>query len=592
METQAFASLLTNRELKTDNHLSSPVAERWHDVAYWGLMLVACAVFWWMNVLTPFKEDDMLHSMVIGELSPVNSFGDLLHSYYNKFLITNGRTSDMVAELFCGLLGKPLFNVCNTLIFGLLAHVVSLLATSRRSLLAQSMLYACIGTCFPVPGETLLWLAGSCNYLWTITGSLWLLYYLLHHSDSRPGWGKSLLLLLGAALAGAGNEATSFGLLAGLVLYYCFNRQKIDRVVIVGMTGYLLGALLIMASPAAWERAASGGIVTDMPLMDLLWSRCHILGEKMLRFLVPVIAIVVGVAAMLWKGAKTFMSSVWHYVFVMMSLTLLVFGLMTERPYAGLVTVSLVITIMAADTLLRHSVWLRVAAVVICLALCTLTYARGIKTLIAYKSHEAQVLNVINRSSASQVILREMPFDSYNRFLYPLPLKSDWYFSNEYIWRAYFDKENIQFVSDSVFDRFNEGRLLDGAVPMPFTGDRPADAGDLVAFPDQDFMLLALKTDTLPTAYQVGTAYWSDTAQSLTDKEVAYRRQHGIKTASDPFGYYPLLYENQVLMVLPLMGNDVTDIQLLLNYAGNEILMLHRQQPNPASVKPIKKPKH
>jgi hypothetical protein len=237
LETQDFASLLTNRELKTDNHLSLPVFNRWHDVAYWGLMLVACAVFYWMNVLTPFKEDDMLHSMVIGDLTPINSVSDLLHCWWNKYLITNGRSSDMVAELFCGLLGKPLFNVLNTLMFGLLAHVVSLLATHRRSLLAQGLLYACIGTCYPVPGETMLWLAGSCNYLWTITASLWFLYYLLHHPSKRMGWGKSILFFLGAMLAGAGNEATSFGLLAGMVLYYAFNRRQIDRTVIVGMAG-------------------------------------------------------------------------------------------------------------------------------------------------------------------------------------------------------------------------------------------------------------------------------------------------------------------------------------------------------------------
>ena len=283
---------------------------RWHDVAYWGLMLVACAVFYWMNVLTPFKEDDMLHSMVIGDLTPINSLADLLHGYRNKLLMTNGRTSDMVAELFCGLLGKPLFNVCNTLVFGLMIHFISMLATRHRSLLAQAMLYACIGTCYPVPGETMLWIAGSCNYLWSITGSLLVVYYLLHHSDTHPGWGKSLLLL-GAMMAGAGNEATSFGLLAGLVLYYACHRSKIDRTVVVALTGYLLGVLLIMASPAAWERAASSGIITDLPLKELLYSRCYILGQKMLHFLTPLAALAVGIAVMVWKGFKPVKASVW-----------------------------------------------------------------------------------------------------------------------------------------------------------------------------------------------------------------------------------------------------------------------------------------
>ena len=97
-------------------------------------------------------------------------------------------------------------------------------------------------------------------------------------------------------------------------------------------------------------------------------------------------------------------------------------------------------------------------------------------------------------------------------------------------------------------------------------------------------MLLTLRTDTLPTAYQVGTAYRSDTDQSLSASEETYRRQHAINTTSDPFGYYPLRYEGQVLMVLPLMGNEVTSMQLLLDYAGDKVLMLHRQGPNPADA--------
>lgn len=556
---------------------------RWHDVAYWGLMLVACAVFYWMNVLTPFKEDDMLHSMVIGDLTPINSVSDLLHCWWNKYLITNGRSSDMVAELFCGLLGKPLFNVLNTLMFGLLAHVVSLLATHRRSLLAQGMLYACIGTCYPVPGETMLWLAGSCNYLWTITASLWFLYYLLYHPSKRMGWGKSILFFLGAMLAGAGNEATSFGLLAGMVLYYAFNRRQIDRTVIVGMAGYLLGVLCIVASPAAWERAMGGGIVTDLPVQDLLVSRLYILAEKTMRFLVPLAAIAVGIAVLAWKGFKTLKTSVWPYIFIMIVLVLAVLGLNAERPYAGLATVSLIVTIIAADALTSRYRLLRAAVVAACLALSAFTFGKGIKSLTEYQAIEAEVLDEV-KQAPSQALLRERPFSVYNRFLYPLKFKSDWYFTNEYIWRAYFDKENIQFVSDSVYTRFNEGRLLDGAMAMPFVSDQPATAGELVAFPDQDYMLLTLRTDTLPTAYQVGTAYRSDTDQSLSASEETYRRQHAINTTSDPFGYYPLRYEGQVLMVLPLMGNEVTSMQLLLDYAGDKVLMLHRQGPNPADA--------
>ena len=572
--------------MKWSDYLESPAGKRWHDIAYWCIMLVACAVFYWMNVLTPFKEDDMLHSMVIGDLTHVNTFGDLLRSWHNKFLIINGRSSDMVAELFCGLLGKSLFNVCNTLVFGVFLHIVSLLATKRRSLLALAAACACIGTCYPVPGETMLWLAGSCNYLWSITASLLVLYYLLNHQGSKLSWWKAVLLLLGSMAAGSGNEAVSFGLLAGLCLYYACNRRLIDRTVVIALTGYLLGALLIMASPAPWQRAASGGIVTNLPIKELLFSRCYIVGAKMVHSIMPILAFAIGCVVLPLKGFKTLKTSVWPYLLVMLTIVMLVFGLMAERPYAGLVTVALIIVILAADALLRWP-WLRAAAVLACLALSAMTFARGIQVLGEYKKHDDRITNEI-KTGPEQVILRECPFQGYSRFLYPLPMKSDNFFTNEYTWRAYFDKENVQFVSDSIYDRFHQGRLLHGAIEMPFKSDRPTLAGTIMAFPDQDYMLLSLALDTLPTPYQVGTAYWDESSQNLTNAELEFRRRHAITGTSDPFGYYPLRYNGQVLMVLPLLSDKVTSARLALDYDGEDIVMLYRLSPNPTTVKTAK----
>ena len=570
----------------TGNDRDSLVA-RWHDTAYWALLLAACAVFWWMNVLTPFKEDDMVHSLVSGEWTHMRTLGDFLRSCYNKYFVLNGRTSDMTAELFCGLLGKPLFNVCNTLVFAARAHLVSLLATGRRSLLALAMLLACIGTCYPVPGETMLWLAGSCNYLWSITASLALLYFLLHHRRARQGWVREVLLLVGAFLAGASNEATSFAFLAAVFLYYAFHYRKIDRAVVVVMAGYVLGIVFIVLSPGIWQRASSGGIVVDRSITQLLYSRLYIVGEKMLRYLLPVAALAVGVGAAFWKGFKSLKDSMWTYLLLMMLLLLLVFGQNHERPYAPLVTVSLIITVLAADVVLRRWRWLRLVAIIGCLALSVFTFARGINALKDYRIVDERVVNEI-RSAPSQAILRESPYRAYNRFLYPLPMKSDWFFPNEYTWRAYFDKENVQFVPDSVYDRFHGGRLLDGAIEMPFSSDRPALVGRLLAFPDQDYMVMPLQLDTLPTAYQVGTAFWNDTSSVLSAEERDYRHKHGLMSSSDPFGYYPLRYDGRVLMVLPLMSNKVTRMELLLDYAGDEKVTLHREAPNPDGVKNVK----
>jgi hypothetical protein len=226
--------------------------------------------------------------------------------------------------------------------------------------------------------------------------------------------------------------------------------------------------------------------------------------------------------------------------------------------------------------------------IVFCLALGIYTHVRALPVLQQYKAVNERVVEEI-RSAPGQAILRESPFKGYSRFLFTLPMKSDYFFTNEYIWRAYFDKENVQFVSDSVYVRLHDGRLHDGAIAMPFKADRPALYGGLVAFPDQDYMLLPLALDTLPTAYQVGTAYWNDASQALTQAERDYRRRHALTGKSDPFGYYPLRYDGRVFMVLPLLDNNVSSALLLLDYAGDELLTLYRLSPNPTAVEAARK---
>ena len=103
---------------------------------------------------------------------------DLLRARYEHFLTTNGRFSDAVATVFCAFLGKQLFNVCNTLVFGLLAHLMSRFSAGRASVLVLVMFLTYVGCSYPVPGETMLFLAGSCNYMWAITASLLLVAYL------------------------------------------------------------------------------------------------------------------------------------------------------------------------------------------------------------------------------------------------------------------------------------------------------------------------------------------------------------------------------------------------------------------------------
>ena len=542
-------------------------------------MLVACVVFLVMNQFTTLKEDDMAFSLIEGEWTPVHSLLDVLRSHGNLYLHANGRTANLVAALFCALLGKTAFNVCNTLVFGLMAHLVSLLATGRRSLLALSVFLAAVGTCYPVPGETMLWLDGSCNYMWAITLSLALIYYLQCPHNAPLGWGKALWLLLAAVVAGSFNEATSWGVLVGLALYYAVNRSRWNRHVAVVLAGYLMGVAIIIASPGAWARAAGGDIAVKMGIADLLHSRCYIFGEKMWRFYLPVIACLIGLAALVFGRARAVFHSLWFYLFLGLALVMFMLGQTSERTYAPLVTVALVITILAADYVLRRWPWARLLGVVACLSLAGFTAARGIGQLKRYKAYDQQTVSEI-LAAPDQAILLERQFDGYSRFIKPMNFISTNFFAHEDIYRAYFGKTNVQFVSDSVYVRFHEGRLLDGANQHEIQkSNHPELIGNVYFFDDQDYFVVELKEDVIPGSFQTAEFHKDHSlvvksGKSESDEdELQRRRNYGITIDYDPAGFYPLQYQGRCYLICKKPDGDVRSVVFpLWQHPGDEVL--------------------
>lgn len=554
--------------MKSSHFLDSPSWKRTHDIGYWLLIVAACVVFYIMNVLTTLKEDDLAFSLIEGEWTHVRTLADYFRSHYCHYLTVNGRSSDIVGELFCGLLGKPLFNIANTLVFGLMMHLLSLLSTGRRSVMVVAMFLAFFGCCFPIPGETMLWLSGSCNYMWAVTLSLLLVYCLQRHQGhgAKTGWGKTVLLMLLAVFAGSFNEGTSLGFFAGLFLYYLFNRDTVNRTVLLVMGAYLLGILIIAVCPATWNRATSGYIVVDMGWRELLSSRWFIFHEKIWRFYTPVLALIVGVVALCWKGFKPIMRNPWTYILLCSLAVMFLLGIVQERPYTALATVGFVIVAMGVDALLARWPLARLAVAVVGIALFAYTGFYAVKAIHAYKVYDDQTASEIV-AAPSQAVLRERQFDIYSRFIRPMKYNSLDFFDRELVYRGYYEKENVQFVTDSVYDRYHSGRLLAGATVMPLVCDHPEIADTVLSFPDQDYMAIVLKVDFLPPTYQQARYYFYETNGNLDAQEVERRRNYAISAEYTPLGYYPLRYQGKHLLICPLPEDDVASI--VISFEGD-----------------------
>ena len=533
--------------------MESPGHRRWHDAAYWVVLLAACVVMYVMNTLTPFKEDDMAYSVI-----PSGSLREFCSSLVDHFMTTNGRFADVVANVFCAVLGKPVFNVCNALVFGLMAHLVALLSAGRRSLMALTLFLAVVGVCYPVPGETMLWVAGSCNYLWAVTASLALIYYLLNHKDGPLGWGRAALLLLGAFIAGNFNEATSFGVFAGLFLYYAFNRRKVDRRVVIAMVGYLLGVVMIVASPGAWSRLAEESGEANSGFIGLLSSHWYIFNEKMWRFYTPLTACAAGLVVLLSKGFGMVRRSMWTYLFVCLVLFMFAMGfrVINERAYAALVTVGFIITARTACWLLSRWPWARMAVAAGALAMSAYATVHAYGPVKAYKAFEDGVVSDIVKAPREAVLL-ERRFDGYSRFVFPLRFVSSETFMRENVYCDYYDKDNVQFVSDSVYARYHQGRLLDGAVEAPVKTDRPDIVNAMLTIPGQEYMVITLNVDTMPFTSQQA----SYVVSALSQEEMEFRNNYGLFTDHTPQGFYPLRYQDRLLLIFPSVSDSVEHIE-------------------------------
>lgn len=548
---------------------NSRSAKRWtfmDQTVFWVLLLAGCAVMLVMNYYTTLKEDDFLHTTIYGSGGePINSLLDVFRSYWNHYLGHDGRVANLPDFLFNGLLGKQVFNVCNTIVFGLMAYMISRHSTRRNSATVLAMLFAYITAAWPVPGETLLWVAGSCNYLWAVTASLLFIAYLLWHRNSMPAWLQGIIVFVFSFLAGAANEGTTIGIAAGVVLYYLFNRGKVDRAILIAMSGYLLGIVWLVCSPGAWDRA-SYDISHNVGPMQILTERCLLLKAMSIELITPIAALLLGVITCLKNGfKKTLTDSPWPFIYLCLLFFVFILGRNTARMYTAFAVVSFIIMTMALDTLFRRWRLLALAVIVAALAVCALKLNYNIGQVKQYNEFFRATEQDIRDSNDEQAILKVHDFKGYSRFIKLFALDSWNHFIHERTLVQHYGKGNLQFVNDSIYTRYHEGRLTDGVQPMPFNSSLPNEIEGVYGVPDQEYMLV--KTNFADITH--------------TDQETQALDSDGNPVFLPPH-YFPIKYQGTVYLVFPVLDNSITQVTSFPFGEDHEPLTLTRTAPNPA----------
>lgn len=242
----------------------------------------------------PFPGDDYVYSFIweghalsmplSAEAVRIQNFLDIFTSLELHYMTWGGR---LVAHFFLMLflwVGKFWFNFINAAVVLLLCFCIQWLAHEGRitldiSIKKLALTFFCLWAFTFNFSGVMLWMAGSCNYLWTaVFLLLFLIPYVRHYFTkgevSYPSWMVPAMAVLGF-LAGNSNENTIgwIGLTGIFYLYHVWKKKTLQPWMISGFIGLSLGFGLLILAPGNFSRLMLDANVKDSLIdhISIMW---------------------------------------------------------------------------------------------------------------------------------------------------------------------------------------------------------------------------------------------------------------------------------------------------------------------------------
>lgn len=242
----------------------------------------------------PFPGDDYVYSFIweghslsmplSAEAVRIQNFLDIFTSLKLHYMTWGGR---LVAHFFLMLflwVGKFWFNFINAAMVVLLCFCIQWIAHEGRVTVGVpakklALTFFCLWAFTFNFSGVMLWMAGSCNYLWTsVSLLLFLIPYVRHYFTkgevSHPSWMVPAMAVLGF-LAGNSNENTIgwIGLTGLFYLYHVWKKKTLQPWMISGFIGLSLGFGLLILAPGNFSRLMLDANVKDSLIdhIKIMW---------------------------------------------------------------------------------------------------------------------------------------------------------------------------------------------------------------------------------------------------------------------------------------------------------------------------------
>ena len=250
----------------------------------WFAIIIALSFFLILvlNCYTPLIADDFNYSYGLND-KRLDSVIDIFNYQKHHYMTWTGRTVVHCIAQFFLMYPKWIFNIFNSLIYILFIYLIYKHAVGKKNECRPSMLLIiqlCLWFSLPVFGQDILWLVGSCNYLWGLTiVLLFLLVYRVYLDEEKKlplvkTIFLSLFMFLFGIITGWTNENTVAALLAMLVMfaiYQFFMKKKLYMFQITGFIGTFIGFAIMILAPGNSVRSAK--FTSNMSFIRTIYTR-------------------------------------------------------------------------------------------------------------------------------------------------------------------------------------------------------------------------------------------------------------------------------------------------------------------------------
>lgn len=313
------------------------------------ILIIICVgiLMYNLNYLTTFRGDDFNYHYSFADGTRISSLLDVFKSQVAHYKVMNGRIpAHFLMQIFT-IFGKPVFNIMNTIVYlffiGLVMYMIN--RSWKINGLSFFMLFIVMWYYTPAYGQTVLWMDGAFNYLWTAVIVLFALLPFRNPKMYDYKINQFIFPLIGL-IAGWSSETISAGLVFfqfWFILYWIYTKRSNVVPYIITMFASFAGYCLMMFSPAQMNRldSVSGGEINI--LKNIYEFIIYMSAKYYIEIILFILLLTISVLLKRDKE-KNYLAILFFATAILSSLTLVAVGILSvnSRAFFGVNTMIII----------------------------------------------------------------------------------------------------------------------------------------------------------------------------------------------------------------------------------------------------------